>query len=432
MAGCTAAPFFIGGAAGGAIKLSLRNSCEINGTISANGLSGGSGGSGGSILISAGQTGGSGKIFAHGGDSETDGAGGGGGGRIAIHSSALSFSGTIAAYGGKASLVANYGGPGTIYTEDSGSSFTSLRIDNGNGTLARSGLRAYVTDNLSPISFSEVVIGGGAELEFSGVSTTSVVISTLNGDLTGNIVVVGGQTFDITNLTSTTIATPTGFGLLSSSLTVVGMVNLPSSVAIPSTVRLDAQGTVCGISKMMILEGGTCRLGAGGRSCGMGIGTFAFDVIVLFGGTLTNLTSNVLIPTVSGQVCAMHGSVVQNVNATQLWNEDTSELVGSCVEYIPSTTSASSATTASATTATTGATTDSSTATTASSTSSTTGSTASTIGTSTIGTSTTGTPVVLPGMVPQPSVNASRRFVIIFFTFNFISWLSMLCLMSIF
>lgn len=391
MAGCTRAPLIAGGAAGGAIKLSVTSSCVINGTLSANGFNNNSGGSGGSILITSGQLSGSGSILANGGNADVDVAGGGGGGRIAIYSS-LSFSGTIAAYGGRGTLDANHGGPGTVYTE--ALSFTSLRINNGNATLASRGLRAYVMDSVSPITLSEVVIVGGAELEFS--VSTSVAISSLSGDLSGTLVGVTGQTFTILNSSSTVTSAPAGFSLLSSSITVIGTANLPSSLAIPSPVRLDAQGTVCGISRVIILEGGAYRLGAGGRSCGAAIGTFAFDVIVRANGTLTNLTQNPALPTVSGQVCALHGSIVKNVNATKLWNEGTSGSVGFCVDYLPLTTSASSTTTTTTTTTT-------STSTTSTTTSTTT--TATTTSTST----TSGPAVILPGIVPQPSVNASRR-----------------------
>ena len=76
-----------GGAGGGAIRITVAGTLQVDGTISADGVNvsgGGGGGSGGSVWLSMGSLTGSGSISASGGRA-TDGlGGGGGGGRIAI------------------------------------------------------------------------------------------------------------------------------------------------------------------------------------------------------------------------------------------------------------------------------------------------------------------------------------------------------------
>jgi hypothetical protein len=112
----TQGTFPAGGAGGGAIRLSVTGTLQVDGRISARGLAGtgpsAGGGSGGSINLSAGTLAGSGIISANGGAGNSLG-GGGGGGRIAItYRTANIFSGLTSAYGGRGYAV---GGAGTLY-----------------------------------------------------------------------------------------------------------------------------------------------------------------------------------------------------------------------------------------------------------------------------------------------------------------------------
>ena len=104
-----------GGAGGGAIRLTVAGTLQLDGAISANGLTGAmlaGSGSGGSIWITAGTLAGSGSVSALGGGAGVDGAAGGGG-RIALYLTQTTFGGTINAAGG---LGLQNSGEGTIYT----------------------------------------------------------------------------------------------------------------------------------------------------------------------------------------------------------------------------------------------------------------------------------------------------------------------------
>ena len=130
-------PYAIGGAGGGAIRLTVTGVLQVDGRISARGSAGSNpsagGGSGGSIYLTVGTLAGSGVISANGGAGNSRG-GGGGGGRIAIifnsSTSANSFSGLMSAYGGSGYMA---GGAGTIYTKPYSTSQgpTVVVLDNG-------------------------------------------------------------------------------------------------------------------------------------------------------------------------------------------------------------------------------------------------------------------------------------------------------------
>jgi hypothetical protein len=109
-----------GSEGGGAIRLVVAGTVELNGLISASGATGwqddAGGGSGGSIWISTRRFTGDGTLAAIGGDGDFFGGGGGGGGRIAIYSPSNTFSGFISAVGGDG---ANFGWAGTIFTSGS-------------------------------------------------------------------------------------------------------------------------------------------------------------------------------------------------------------------------------------------------------------------------------------------------------------------------
>ena len=117
-----------GSSGGGAIDLEVAGMLQINGAISANGVTGGySGGSGGSIWLQAGTLSGSGSIQANGAYGNNNG---GGGGRIAVVCQlANNFAGSVTAFGGTAS-AGSVGGAGTIYLQTASNPTSSVILDN--------------------------------------------------------------------------------------------------------------------------------------------------------------------------------------------------------------------------------------------------------------------------------------------------------------
>lgn len=106
----------LGGAGGGAIKLTVSDNFILNGKITANGEDGetlvsqgetysGGGGSGGSVYIITSKLAGSGLISANGGKGGgwAGGGGGGGGGRIAVYYKTSTLTGRVEAKGGTGS-----------------------------------------------------------------------------------------------------------------------------------------------------------------------------------------------------------------------------------------------------------------------------------------------------------------------------------------
>ncbi|MCX6926728.1 MAG: hypothetical protein NT154_26520 [Verrucomicrobia bacterium] len=115
--GGTYSTYAVGGAGGGAIRLTVTGVLQVYGTISAAGgaatTASGGGGSGGSVYLTVGTLSGSGVISANGGAGYSLG-GGGGGGRIAVICGGYDFTGVVSAYGGGGYAT---GGAGTIYTK---------------------------------------------------------------------------------------------------------------------------------------------------------------------------------------------------------------------------------------------------------------------------------------------------------------------------
>jgi len=105
-----------GWAGGGAIHLIVSNTLTVEGTITADGGSGGKragGGSGGSILIQAVTLTGAGTIHANGG-SDSAGGGSGAGGRIAIYTTNSTYTGIYSVLGGTGYEIA---GEGSVYLD---------------------------------------------------------------------------------------------------------------------------------------------------------------------------------------------------------------------------------------------------------------------------------------------------------------------------
>jgi hypothetical protein len=122
-----------GGNGGGRVTINART-CQIEGTIQANGTnSGDGGGSGGAIRINADTVSGTGQVLANGGNGTFwNDAGAGGGGRIAIYYTINTFPvGNTIARSGTPTLFGQ-GSAGTIYLRDNAQSYGDLYLDNGN------------------------------------------------------------------------------------------------------------------------------------------------------------------------------------------------------------------------------------------------------------------------------------------------------------
>ncbi len=123
----------LGGHGGGAIRLVVTGTLQVDGVINANGNDRGNNsayagaGAGGSIWIDAATFTGSGTVTANGGNG---GGGGGGGGRIALVFGTNTFTGVVIASGGAGS---QRGGAGTIFTHATSSPRGHVLVDNRNG-----------------------------------------------------------------------------------------------------------------------------------------------------------------------------------------------------------------------------------------------------------------------------------------------------------
>ncbi|MEA5557691.1 immunoglobulin domain-containing protein [Nodularia spumigena] len=142
-----------GGPGGGVIRITAAGTLNVDGTITANGLSNNisgfdtGGGAGGSLWIEAQQLSGTGLITANGALGGTTGAGAGGGGRIAVYTDAATFPEThIRAYGGDSFRT---GAAGTVYRQLTITDAPTLVIDNGNLPFIRA-ITAYTGELLIP------------------------------------------------------------------------------------------------------------------------------------------------------------------------------------------------------------------------------------------------------------------------------------------
>ena len=188
----------IGGAGGGAVRISAGGIFLINGTISADGANGtnsrSGGGSGGSIWITAHNLSGSGIISAQGGAGEPIHGGGGGGGRIAVQCDVNTFSGSIAAYGG---VGAKTGGAGTVYTkltaqngllvfDNAGHSGTNSLV-----AIADSTIDVLIRGNAAVIPSGTWNIGN-LTIASNGMLLVSSLASPVNLTAAGNVTIQAG------------------------------------------------------------------------------------------------------------------------------------------------------------------------------------------------------------------------------------------------
>ena len=179
-------PYAIGGAGGGAIRLTVTGALEVDGRISAAGGAGASasagGGSGGSIYLTVGTLAGSGAISANGGRGNALG-GGGGGGRIAIVYGVNDFAGLISAYGGGGYAP---GGAGTVYTAaNSGYTPSLVVVDNGG--------QAGTNTSWSQTSTVSLTVQGGAVVSPPSGQTIGTLLVASNGWLS-----LSSQTLTVT------------------------------------------------------------------------------------------------------------------------------------------------------------------------------------------------------------------------------------------
>jgi hypothetical protein len=169
--GAGSSPAGTGGAGGGALRLVVLGLLQVDGRISANGLSGttnnAGGGAGGSLYLTVGGLSGTGVISANGGTGLGLG-GGGGGGRIAIGYSSNQFNGTISAFGGGTGT--NVGGAGSVYVQGPKPSAPQVIFDNG-------GNRGTNTDfsSLSAGGIFDLIVQRGAFL----TNLTSTIVNSL-------------------------------------------------------------------------------------------------------------------------------------------------------------------------------------------------------------------------------------------------------------
>ncbi|MEW6198715.1 MAG: immunoglobulin domain-containing protein [Planctomycetota bacterium] len=165
-----------GGRGGGAVRLTVGGSLNVDGTFTANGgaaqTAAGGGGAGGSIYLTVGTLAGSGTITADGGSKGgyTE-PGGGAGGRIAIHSVTSVFTGTLTTHGGNGWMR---GGAGTIYRRLSGNPYGELWLDNNGNVGAATPIGSIdgdLTIGNSAWAYPTEVLNIGGDLLIAAVGT---------------------------------------------------------------------------------------------------------------------------------------------------------------------------------------------------------------------------------------------------------------------
>lgn len=157
----------LGGAGGGAVRLTVAGNLQLNGQINANGTAGvgsvGGGASGGSVWLALGGISGAGIVSANGGAGGLPNGGGGAGGRIALTYNSNLFNGALTAAGGTGAVV---GGAGTIYARRNSQTMADLTVGNGGLTGTNTVLEVNGNYNLT--------ISGGAALRVTAFASLSL------------------------------------------------------------------------------------------------------------------------------------------------------------------------------------------------------------------------------------------------------------------
>jgi len=178
------------GAAGGAIKIVSTGNSIVDGSITANGITGTGnrydGGAGGSIWIDTAGFGGAGGLMASGGNGAGINSGGtawgsgGSGGRIAVYYSTntgFTFDGTkLQAFGGSGNK--GYSGAGTVYIEHKGVDTTKsglLLVDNNTHVGYQNG--KYAGAISGSYKFTEIRVKRGGSIEFLGQDSIVELVS---------------------------------------------------------------------------------------------------------------------------------------------------------------------------------------------------------------------------------------------------------------
>ena len=249
-AGGSGANQLAGGRAGGDLRIIVDGKLQLDGRISAEGVTGpginSGGGAGGAIWLSAGTLSGSGIVSVNGGAANAQG-GGGGGGRIALYYNSNSFAGSLTAYGGAGF---NYGGAGTIYVNSGFSgqgTFSQLTVDNG-GQFGNTFLSFYPPGNF--------IITGAA---------TVVNSNSLAGPVLQNLLIGSNSTFLYYSPTQQTITVWT-------------------NATIQSSGKLSADGTSisAGGQTLNFTGGGGGHAGYGGASLSNALGGNVIQDSVVF------------------------------------------------------------------------------------------------------------------------------------------------------
>jgi len=191
---------------GGAIIISATDTVTINGTLSADGKTGGeySGvGSGGSINITAITLTGSGTIRANGGYSLH--RGNGGGGRITItQTTGTTWTPIFQVFGGPAGGEGAKGAAGTIYLQDANDAAgVGELIINNNNVATTAGTDTDISSLVTDTAVGDVIISGSGKLQMDADTTLTVSGTWTNS--AGENLTAGTVTFDSTssqNITS--------------------------------------------------------------------------------------------------------------------------------------------------------------------------------------------------------------------------------------
>jgi hypothetical protein len=184
------------GSGGGALQLTVGNTLQVDGVVTADGgdapLDRGGGGSGGSLWLTVGKMAGAGVISASGGNGDSMLGGGGGGGRIAIYYGTNQFQGGVRAWGGMGAFV---GGAGTIYSKANASGVGQVAVDNG-------GWAGTNTPLTTPEAFGLTVSGAA----IVNPASAPLVLGNLLVDSGGMLTHLGTQSnLDVTVLTNAVV-----------------------------------------------------------------------------------------------------------------------------------------------------------------------------------------------------------------------------------
>ncbi len=198
-------------AGGGAIRLAVTGTLQLDGMITANGASGLAdrlgGGAGGSISVTASTLTGSGSFAANGADGGSPSAGGGGGGRIAVaYTKAPAFTGfttstadggngftpgeigTVAFFDTSAALPHLYVYRSLVFGQDSTLTYESITLDNGATLRVGGGSTIDVSQDLTVMGNSTLVLEGknisalvDGQWQGSGVTVNAAHVAVTNG-----------------------------------------------------------------------------------------------------------------------------------------------------------------------------------------------------------------------------------------------------------